>query len=78
MASPFADAVLQSMIASMDPNIAMQRDAMQGYLQNQQAQLAIVKANTVREINELLNKCDSNTDPVVVDTYRKLLGSLNG
>lgn len=77
MASPFADAIMTSMIASMDPTIAMQRDAMKGYLETQQAQLAITKANTVREINELLSKAiNDKADTVVITTYQKLLASL--
>lgn len=78
MASPFADAIMQSMIASMDPTISMQRDAMQGYLALQQNTLQLEKAKTVKEISELLVKAkDDNAPQSVIDTYEKLIGQLS-
>ena len=75
--SNFADAIMQSMIASMDPNVAMQRDAMQGYLAQQQNVLVLEKGRTVTQINELLDKAiKSQADEAVISTYRKLLATL--
>ena len=75
MATPFAEAIMQSMVQSMDPTIAMQRDAMQGYLAQQQNVLVLEKAKTAAAVAELLDKCQSS-EPAVKETYRRLLYTL--
>lgn len=75
--STFADAIMNNMIASMDPALHMQRDAMQGFLAQQQNSLKLEKARTVKEINALLAQAiTDDADPVVIQTYKELLQSL--
>ena len=74
MASSFADAIMSNMIASMDPTIHMQRDAMQGFLAQQQLSLKVQAGNTVAEIGKLLqNAIQDKHDPKIIEVYKELL-----
>ena len=79
MSSSFADALVTNMLASMDPNVAMQRDAMQGFLEVQKGQVKVAKGNNVSALTAQLielknNGFDDNSVPVVA--INKLIHSL--
>lgn len=73
----FADAIMNNMISAMDPTLHMQRDAMQGFLAQQQNSLKLEKARTVKEINTLLAQAIADkADDTVITVYKELLQSL--
>lgn len=76
MASPFAEAIVQSMVASMDPTVAMQRDAMQSYVDRQAKELKVEKAKAIAEVGQLLSSCNDKTEPAVKEAYRAILRQL--
>lgn len=78
--SNFSDALMQGMIAQMDPNVAMQREAMSGYLEVQRDNVKVAKGAHVAKLTEQLialkdNGFDDNSVPVVA--INKLIHSFS-
>lgn len=78
MASAFAEAITASVISSMDPSVAMQRDAVKSFVELQQSEVLVKKAGAAAEIGTLLDKAkESGADQVIITTYQKLLTQLS-
>lgn len=78
--SNFADALMQGMIAQMDPNVAMQREAMSGYLEVQRDNVKASKgAHVSRLTDQLIELKDKGFDEssVPVVAINKLIHSLS-
>lgn len=77
--SSFTDSIMQSMIASMDPTVAMQRDALQGYLKIQHAQVQESKGQTVVRLADQLVTLRAQPEPstVAITAIEKLIHSLS-
>lgn len=77
MATNFAEAIMANAIARMDPALQDQRQAIQGYVAEQQARLTEVKAQSAANIAALLTKAQAdNADAVVIETFQRLLAQL--
>lgn len=75
--SSLSEAVMSGVIASMDPTVAMQRDAITGFVDQQRSHLLETKAKAVENIGALLHKAISEgQDQVIITSYQKLLAQL--
>ena len=78
MASPFAAAIVQSITESIGPNAHLDSEVIQGYLDQQKAQVKVTKANAAERIASLLTEAKlKGADQVVITTYQKLLSQLS-
>ena len=76
----FADAIINSMVAQMDPAVAMQRDAMQGYLEVQKGHVSESKGKTVLALTAQLLELKGHgfaDDSIPVVSINKLISSLS-
>lgn len=78
--SAFADALVKGMVAQMDPAAAMEREAMQGYLEVQRGKVQESKGDTVVRLSAQLIELekaghDENSVPCVA--IKKLIHSLS-
>lgn len=78
MASQFADAIIGSMISNMSPQVAMEREAVDRYMAQQEKQSLVAQADAVTRVGELLTSAASsgNAEPAVLEAYRKILAKL--
>lgn len=76
----FADALMQGMISQMDPNVAMQRDAMASFLEVQKGKVQVEKGLSVGQLVQQLTALktagfDDSSVPVVA--INRLINSLS-
>lgn len=77
MASAFGEAIMSSMIASMDPQRAMEKDAIASFIQKQNAETLERKSESIDIIAAKLEKAKANNmPPAVTNAYEKLLAQL--
>lgn len=77
MASPLADAVMQGMIQSMNPNAAMEQQALSSFLKTQDKKLKVETAKAVKEIGQLLmDAVKDQAEPAVIIAYKTILEDL--
>jgi hypothetical protein len=76
----FADALMQGMIAQMDPNVSMQREAMSGFIEVQRDNVKVAKGGHVAKLTEQLIELKKNgfgDDSVPVVAINKLIHSFS-
>jgi hypothetical protein len=77
MQGNFADAIMQNMVSSLDPNAVASRQAMLEFVKTQKIEANVKKAAAITEIGALLTKAkDEGADSVVIASYQKLMSQL--
>lgn len=77
MASAFAEAITASVISTMDPTVAMQRDAIKAFVETQRSEALVKKSDAVASIGALLQKSvDDGAETTIITAYQKLLSQL--
>jgi hypothetical protein len=77
MQGNFADAIMQNMVSSLDPNAVASRQAMLEFVKTQKIEANVKKASAITEIGTLLQKAkDEGADSVVIASYQKLMTQL--
>lgn len=72
-----AEAVMQGMIASMQPNAAMEHEALASYLKAQDKKVKVETAKAVQQIGQLLTDAiKAQAEPAVIIAYKKILEDL--
>ena len=78
MASPFAEAITQSMISGLDPMNGVIRQYAQQQTETQALSLEAQKADLIEKIEQKLSAAQSrNADSSIVGAYQKMLARLD-
>jgi hypothetical protein len=77
MASPFAEAITQSMVAGLDPMNGVIRQYASQTMESNETNVIAAKADSITKIEQLLTQAkDRGADATVIAAYQKLLGRL--